>query len=154
MEIVLIIILAILAYLLGSIPSSVWVGKAYFGIDVRDYGSGNAGATNTFRLLGTPTGVIVLFLDIVKGLTAASLIHYLPQVQHGTEKFINLQLLFGLLAVVGHILPVYANFKLCISTSLCWTFYSGFTLYKVCFTKLYISSHRFSYSHYFCIQKR
>jgi glycerol-3-phosphate acyltransferase PlsY len=111
MDVLLIIILAIAAYLIGSIPSSVWVGKAYFGIDVRDFGSGNAGATNTFRVLGNTTGTVVLFLDIVKGLTAASLIHYLPHVHHGTEQFINLQLLFGLLAVVGHIFPVYENFK-------------------------------------------
>lgn len=111
MEIFLIIILALASYLIGSLPSSVWVGKAYHGIDVRDFGSGNAGATNTFRVLGTPTGILVLFLDIIKGVTATSLIHYLPSVNHGTEQFINLQLLFGLLAVVGHIFPVYENFK-------------------------------------------
>lgn len=111
MEILLIIILAIAAYLVGSIPSSVWIGKAYHGIDVRDFGSGNAGATNTFRVLGTKTGIIVLFLDIIKGVTATSLIHYIPSVAHGTDQFINLQLLFGLLAVVGHIFPVYENFK-------------------------------------------
>jgi glycerol-3-phosphate acyltransferase PlsY len=111
MEIFSIIILAIVAYLLGSIPSSVWVGKAYFGVDVRDYGSGNAGATNTFRVLGKQIGVIVLFMDIVKGVTAASLVHYLSFVSQGTEQFINLQLLFGLLAVVGHIFPVFENFK-------------------------------------------
>lgn len=111
MEIFLITILAIASYLIGSLPSSVWVGKAYHGIDVRDYGSGNAGATNTFRVLGTPTGIVVLFLDIIKGVTATSLIHYVPSVSHGTEQFINLQLLFGLLAVVGHIFPIYENFK-------------------------------------------
>jgi glycerol-3-phosphate acyltransferase PlsY len=107
MEIILIVILAIVAYLIGSMPSSVWIGKAYHGLDVRDFGSGNAGATNTFRVLGTPTGIVVLFLDI----TATSLIHYIPTVEHGTEQFINLQLLFGLLSVVGHIFPVYENFK-------------------------------------------
>lgn len=111
MEIILIAILAIVAYLIGSMPSSVWIGKAYHGLDVRDFGSGNAGATNTFRVLGTPTGIVVLFLDIVKGVTATSLIHYIPTVEHGTEQFINLQLLFGLLSVVGHIFPVYENFK-------------------------------------------
>jgi glycerol-3-phosphate acyltransferase PlsY len=111
MEIILIVILAIVAYLIGSMPSSVWIGKAYHGLDVRDFGSGNAGATNTFRVLGTPTGIVVLFLDIVKGVTATSLIHYIPTVEHGTEQFINLQLLFGLLSVVGHIFPVYENFK-------------------------------------------
>ncbi|MBT6235647.1 MAG: glycerol-3-phosphate 1-O-acyltransferase PlsY [Bacteroidetes bacterium] len=111
MEIILIVILAIVAYLVGSMPSSVWIGKAYHGLDVRDFGSGNAGATNTFRVLGTSTGIVVLFLDIVKGVTATSLIHYIPTVEHGTEQFINLQLLFGLLSVVGHIFPVYENFK-------------------------------------------
>lgn len=92
-------------------PSSIWVGKAYFGVDVRDYGSGNAGATNTFRVLGKQTGTIVLLLDILKGVTAASLIHYLDFVPHGTDRFINLQLLFGLLAVVGHIFPVFEQFR-------------------------------------------
>ncbi len=111
MEILLIILLAITAYLLGSMPSSVWIGKAYFGIDVRDHGSGNAGATNTFRVLGTQVGIFVLFLDIVKGVTAASLVHYLDFVMPGTHRFINLQLLFGLLAVVGHIFPVFEQFK-------------------------------------------
>lgn len=99
------------SYLLGSLPSSVWVGKAYHGIDVRDFGSGNAGATNTFRVLGIPMGILVLFLDIVKGVTATSLIHFIPSVAHGTDQFINLQLLFGLLAVIGHIFPLYENFK-------------------------------------------
>ena len=60
MEIFSIIILAILAYLLGSLPSSIWLGKAYFGVDVRDFGSGNAGATNTFRVLGTQVGIIAV----------------------------------------------------------------------------------------------
>lgn len=111
MDVFWIIILAILAYVLGSFPSSIWLGKAYFGVDVRDFGSGNAGATNTFRVLGTQVGVIVLFFDIVKGVTAASLVHYLGFVEHGTDQFINLQLLFGLLAVVGHIFPVFEKFK-------------------------------------------
>jgi acyl phosphate:glycerol-3-phosphate acyltransferase len=106
-----ILILALIAYLLGSIPSSIWIGRSYFGIDVREFGSGNAGATNTFRVLGTKAGIIVLFLDIIKGVTAASLVHYLESVSHGTERFVNLQLFFGILAVVGHIFPVFENFK-------------------------------------------
>lgn len=111
MEIVLIIILTLVAYLLGSIPTSVWVGKGYHGIDIRDYGSGNAGATNTFRVLGTQVGIFVLFLDIVKGITAASLVHYLPFLHEGTDRFVNIQLLFGLVAVIGHIFPVFEQFK-------------------------------------------
>lgn len=111
MEIISIILLALVAYLIGSIPTSVWISKAYFGFDIRDQGSGNAGATNTFRVLGKQVGIIVLFFDVVKGVTAASLIHYLGGIEHGTDRFINLQLLFGLLAVVGHIFPVFEHFK-------------------------------------------
>ena len=108
-----IVCLALLAYLLGSIPSAVWVGQAFYGLDVRDYGSGNAGATNTFRVLGKKAGVGVLLLDIVKGFTAACLINYLPEISplfHKT-RYINLQLLFGLSAVIGHLFPVFANFR-------------------------------------------
>lgn len=110
-EVLAIAILGLAAYLIGSLPSSVWVGRAYHGVDVRDHGSGNAGATNTFRVLGTEIGIVVLFLDIVKGITATSLIHFLGSVSLDSEQFVNLKLLFGLLAVVGHIFPVYENFK-------------------------------------------
>lgn len=106
-----IIFWGLIAYVIGSIPSSVWIGKSYFGKDVRDFGSGNAGATNTFRVLGNQAGIIVLLLDILKGVTAASLVLYIPSVLHGTELYINLQLLFGILAVFGHIFPIFANFK-------------------------------------------
>ncbi|MFY0642959.1 MAG: glycerol-3-phosphate 1-O-acyltransferase PlsY [Bacteroidia bacterium] len=106
-----VIVLAIAAYLIGSLPSSVWVGRAFYGIDVRDHGSGNAGATNSFRVLGTELGIVVLFLDVVKGVTAGSLIHFVGGVVPGSEQFINLQLMFGLLAVVGHIFPIYESFK-------------------------------------------
>jgi acyl phosphate:glycerol-3-phosphate acyltransferase len=108
-----IILLSILAYVLGSIPSAVWVGQSFFGIDVRDFGSGNAGATNTFRVLGKKAGIYVLILDIIKGFTAASLVYLVPQISPVFNKtfFINLQLLFGLLAVVGHLYPIFAQFK-------------------------------------------
>ena len=106
-----IIFCGLIAYIIGSIPSSVWIGKSYFGKDVRDFGSGNAGATNTFRVLGTKAGIIVLLLDILKGVTAASLVLYIPSVLHGTELYINLQLLFGILAVFGHIFPIFENFN-------------------------------------------
>lgn len=108
-----IISLTILAYLLGSIPSAVWVGQAFFGIDVRNYGSGNAGATNTFRVLGKKAGIGVLVLDVLKGFTAALLVSYIPEISPVINKtrFINLQLLFGLTAVIGHLFPVFAKFK-------------------------------------------
>lgn len=111
-EILTIIGLAILAYLLGSIPSAVWVGKAMYGIDVRDFGSGNAGATNTFRTLGKRAGVIVLAMDVLKGFFAAYLIQLSGIVRaENPLKFVNVQLLFGLLAVVGHLFPVFAQFR-------------------------------------------
>lgn len=108
-----VVLLAVLAYLLGSIPSAVWVGQAFYGIDIRDYGSGNAGATNTFRVLGKRAGVGVLFMDVIKGFTAACLVNYLPDISPVLHKtrYINLELLFGLSAVVGHLFPVFAGFK-------------------------------------------
>jgi glycerol-3-phosphate acyltransferase PlsY len=111
MQLSAVIFWGIIAYVIGSIPSSIWIGKSYFGKDVRDFGSGNAGATNTFRVLGKRAGIIVLLLDILKGVTAASLILYMPSVSQGTDQYVNLQLLFGILAVVGHIFPVFENFN-------------------------------------------
>ncbi len=92
-------------------PTALWVGKAFYGIDIREHGSGNSGATNTFRVLGKKAGTIVLLVDVLKGLTAACLVRYLPFIDLGTVRFVNLQLLFGLAAVLGHIFPIYANFK-------------------------------------------
>jgi glycerol-3-phosphate acyltransferase PlsY len=99
------IFLVVLAYLLGSIPSAVWVSKGFHGVDVREYGSKNAGATNTFRVLGKKTGTVVLLLDILKGFTAANLSLFLP------DNHITWKLVFGLAAVVGHLYPVFAGFK-------------------------------------------
>jgi len=110
-ELLLIILLAVVAYLLGSIPSAVWIGKALHGIDVRDYGSGNAGATNTFRVLGKKAGAIVLLMDMMKGFFAAYLVNAIGGIPKDTFKFVNLQLLFGLLAVVGHLFPIFAQFR-------------------------------------------
>lgn len=111
-EILLIILLGIVAYLLGSIPSAVWIGKLMHGVDVRDFGSGNAGATNTFRVLGKKAGSIVLLMDIVKGLLATYLVNLTnisPQIS--PYQYVNIQLLFGLLAVIGHLFPLFAQFK-------------------------------------------
>jgi glycerol-3-phosphate acyltransferase PlsY len=100
-----------LAYLLGSIPSSVWLGKALRGIDLREHGSGNAGATNAFRVLGKPIGVAVLVLDMGKGFLAV----YLSRLQHlvlpDTESFALVQVTLGLLAVTGHLFPLFARFR-------------------------------------------
>ena len=99
------------SYLIGSMPTALWIGKAFYGIDIREHGSGNSGASNTFRTLGKSAGVLVLLLDIIKGLTAACLVRYYTFIEMGSVRYVNLQLLFGLSAVLGHIFPIYAKFK-------------------------------------------
>lgn len=111
MELLFIIIGVILSYLLGSMPTALWVGKAFYGIDIREHGSGNSGATNTFRVLGKKAGTAVLLLDVIKGLTAASLVRYLMFIEPGSIRYVNLQLLFGLSSVMGHVFPIYCKFK-------------------------------------------
>lgn len=104
-------LLVILAYLLGSIPTAIWISKRFFNIDIRDYGSGNAGATNTFRVLGKKYGSIVMSVDILKGVVATSLWvlipHYATNELHRTNFMIGL----GLASVIGHVFPIWANFK-------------------------------------------
>ena len=101
-----------ISYLLGAIPSSVWYGKAFYGTDVRDFGSGNAGATNTFRVLGKKPGSIVMAADILKGFVATSLPKIIAQNTEITNSdFVILQIAFGVIAVIGHIFPVYIQFK-------------------------------------------
>ncbi|MCH5597416.1 glycerol-3-phosphate 1-O-acyltransferase PlsY [Niabella ginsengisoli] len=104
------ILLVLCAYCLGSIPTSVWVSRGFFGIDIRDYGSGNAGATNTFRTLGPRWGSFVMICDVLKGFFAVKLVELLPAFD--TEiALLNMQLIFGIAAVIGHIFPVWADFK-------------------------------------------
>ncbi len=106
-------LLIILAYLIGSIPTAVWVSKHFFGIDIRDYGSGNAGATNTYRVLGSKWGTIVMIVDMLKGVIATSLYIILPYytVQSHEVDRTNIMIGLGLAAVLGHIFPIWANFK-------------------------------------------
>lgn len=104
----------ILAYLFGSIPTAVWIGQAFYGIDVREYGSGNAGATNTFRVLGKKAGIAVMFLDILKGYTATNLVYLIGLSVTGPQnsvQFVNYQLALGITAVMGHLFPVFAGFR-------------------------------------------
>ncbi|NCP84679.1 MAG: glycerol-3-phosphate 1-O-acyltransferase PlsY [Bacteroidetes bacterium] len=111
------LVICVLAYLIGSIPSSVWVGKIYKGIDVRDYGSGNAGATNTFRVLGWKAGVIVVIMDFVKGFTVTVYISKLAIYFGGLPEYfmgeheVVMSIIVGIIAVVGHTLPVWAQFR-------------------------------------------
>lgn len=107
------LLLIILAYLIGSIPSSVWISKRFFGIDIRDYGSGNAGATNTFRVLGKKWGTIVMIMDVLKGFVATSLYIFMPKYIGADAEVmrVNFMIGLGLTAVLGHIFPIWANFK-------------------------------------------
>jgi len=105
-----IIFLLTLAYLIGSIPTAVWVSKRIYGIDIREHGSGNAGATNTFRVLGKNAGIAVMIVDMLKGFAAVKL-SYLSAFGSASEQIINLQIGLGIAAVVGHIFPIWAGFR-------------------------------------------
>lgn len=104
-------ILVILAYLIGSIPTSVWISKSVFNIDIRDYGSGNAGATNSFRVLGSKWGSIVMLVDVTKGVIATSLYITLPYYLTDELARTNFMIVLGLASVIGHIFPIWANFR-------------------------------------------
>lgn len=103
--------LFICAYLLGAIPTALWVSKLFFGIDIREYGSKNMGATNTFRVLGPAYGVIVLVVDMVKGWLAVALANDMSVTDWMGNEIMLWQLMLGLTAVVGHIFPVFAGFR-------------------------------------------
>jgi glycerol-3-phosphate acyltransferase PlsY len=106
-----VVIAFILAYLLGSIPTSVWVGRLFHGIDVREHGSGNAGATNVIRVLGWKTGVPVMIVDVGKGWLAASLPILLNLAEPGSGQLTTLQILAGVTSIIGHVYPVFAGFR-------------------------------------------
>ena len=103
--------LILLAYLIGSIPTALIISRRFFGIDIRDYGSGNMGATNPFRVLGSKYGTIVMVMDILKGVVAVGLYNFIPfYLNHELERT-NFMIGLGMAAVLGHIFPVFANFK-------------------------------------------
>lgn len=105
----------LLGYIFGSIPSAVWFGKWWHKIDVREHGSGNAGATNVFRVLGKKTGIVVLLVDIGKGVFSASIPSILVSLNlieyHNDTLVLNAGLAAGLAAILGHLYPVFADFK-------------------------------------------
>lgn len=103
-------ILIILAYLIGSIPTAVWLSKKLYGIDIREHGSGNAGATNTFRILGSKAGSAVMLIDMLKGFIAVKL-SLLSVFPWHSEEITNLQVFLGLASVLGHIFPIWADFR-------------------------------------------
>ena len=107
------VVFGLIAYLLGSIPTAVWIGKAWYGLDVREHGSKNAGATNTFRILGKKPGIMVLLIDVFKGAVAAALPVVYSSFNPGTseELTIQFQLIASICAVTGHVFPLFAQFK-------------------------------------------
>ena len=106
------IIFLLIAYLIGAFPSAVWLGRTFYNTDVREFGSGNAGATNTFRTLGPKAGIPVLLMDIIKGWIAVSLVYLITDYQlMSDERLFELKLVFGIAAVIGHLFPVYTGFR-------------------------------------------
>jgi len=101
----------VLAYTLGSIPTSIWAGKVFRGIDIREHGSGNAGAANAIRVLGWKTGVPVLIVDMVKGWLSAMLPVLFSQAEPDSALITNLQIGTGVTAIIGHVFPVFAGFR-------------------------------------------
>lgn len=106
------LLLVLTSYLLGSFPTAVWVGKIFHGIDIREHGSNNAGATNTFRVLGNSWGWIVLIIDISKGYIAATIPLFLTDFYLGfKDEVLIYQLIASFCVIVGHVFPVFANFR-------------------------------------------
>ncbi len=101
----------VFAYLLGSVPAAVWIGKWLHKIDVREHGSGNAGTTNVIRVLGWKTGIPVLLIDVAKGWLATMMPLFLHAAGYGTATVINIQIAAGLISITGHIFPVFAGFR-------------------------------------------
>lgn len=133
------ILFLLIAYLLGSIPSGLWIGKIFFKKNIREYGSGNTGTTNTFRILGPKAGTVVFLIDFLKG-TLAALLPLLFQLE-GISPII-----FGLLAVLGHTFPIFAQFKggkaVATSAGMLMGIAPGFCLFLllIFMTSLYLTS--------------
>ena len=101
----------VLAYLLGSIPTAVWVGKWFYGIDIREKGSGNAGATNTIRILGIKAGIPVILIDVFKGFLAVWFMERFVPVGWTVTQAVYADMAAGFLAVIGHVFPLFAAFR-------------------------------------------
>lgn len=108
----MIVVMLILSYLIGAFPSGLVIGKLFFKKDIRQFGSGNTGATNSFRVLGRPAGFVVTFLDIFKGFITVSFPIWLPvHVDGPISTFFTNGLIVGLFAILGHVYPIYLKFK-------------------------------------------
>ena len=133
------ILFLVIAYLLGSIPSGLWIGQVFFKKNLREYGSGNTGTTNTFRILGPTAGMIVFIIDFLKGTLAV----WLPIAFHASGWS---PIIFGLAAVLGHTFPLFAGFKggkaVATSAGMLMGFSPAFCLFLlvIFFTTLYLTS--------------
>ncbi|HDE5564794.1 TPA: glycerol-3-phosphate 1-O-acyltransferase PlsY [Staphylococcus aureus] len=108
----MIIVMLLLSYLIGAFPSGFVIGKLFFKKDIRQFGSGNTGATNSFRVLGCPAGFLVTFLDIFKGFITVFFPLWLPVHADGPiSTFFTNGLIVGLFAILGHVYPVYLKFQ-------------------------------------------
>ena len=108
----MIIVMLILSDLIGAFPSGLIIGKLFFKKDIRQYGSGNTGATNSFRVLGRPAGFIVTFLDIFKGFITVFFPLWFPVHADGViSTFFTNGLIVGLFAILGHVYPIYLKFN-------------------------------------------
>lgn len=111
MKIAPLVISIFFAYLIGSVPTSVWIGRIFYKIDVRSLGSGNAGATNTIRVLGYKAGIPVLIFDIFKGWLAVYIANFFWQDNGQFPDLIDLKIILAISAVIGHVFPLYVGFK-------------------------------------------
>lgn len=147
MEFISTIYLLPIAYIIGSIPTSVWIGKIFYHTDVREYGSKNAGATNTIRVLGYKAGIPVFIIDALKGYFAVYLIHFFNNEHFNASQILIFQLLLGISAILGHIFPVFAQFKggkgvaTLLGIFLCITIYPTLISLAVFFVVLFITKY-------------
>jgi len=137
-----------LAYMLGSIPTAVWIGIVFHGIDVREHGSGNAGATNVIRVLGPRAGLPVLLFDVFKAWLAVYLANFFAPDYYSQNQIVNFKIACGAIAVLGHVFPLFANFKggkgvaslvgvsHCISNYLSMVYPCPY-LNRICFSRFY-----------------
>jgi len=108
----MIVVMLVLSYLIGAFPSGLVIGKLFFKKDIRQYGSGNTGATNSFRVLGRPAGFVVTFLDIFKGFITVFFPLWFPVHADGIiSTFFTNGLIVGLFAILGHVYPIYLKFN-------------------------------------------
>jgi glycerol-3-phosphate acyltransferase PlsY len=107
----MLVLIVLLAYALGSVPSAVWVGKYFYGVDVREHGSKNAGATNVLRTLGKKPGIAVLLLDILKGFAAVNLSWLQTEYSPASSEWMGIRALLAVAAILGHIFPLFAGFR-------------------------------------------